>query len=77
MTDRLKVHILQVEDMTEPQKIAAFVKSMRAQDSRMLRKYIDEITPTIDMTQEYECPECGEVREVGVPLTPEFFWPSG
>ena len=47
---------------------------MLARDSAAFRKYIQEITPDIDMEQKIELG--GETVSVSIPLTVEFFWPS-
>jgi len=39
--------------------------------------YVNEIRPDLDMTVSFECPECGAVNKLPVPITAEFFWPAG
>ena len=41
-----------------------------------LRKEIETLSPDIDMTFDFECPECGhEVPGQQIPMNVEFFWP--
>ena len=47
---------------------------MLARDSLFLRKELGKFSPDIEMKQNIEIG--GDVVEVGVPLTTEFFWPS-
>lgn len=60
----------------EKKNIPRFVRSMPVRDSSALRKYIDSITPGVNMEQSVECPSCGKSAAVEVPLTAEFFWPK-
>ena len=47
---------------------------MLSRDSLALRNKIQEISPDIELKQEIEMG--GEMVEVDIPLTIEFFWPS-
>ena len=47
-----------------------------AQDSLEFRKYINTITPDVDMSYPFECPKCSHTQEVVVPLGTGFFWPN-
>jgi len=51
---------------------------MRAGDARSLRKYMDEIEPSVDMKQKIVCPntDCLAESEVTMPLGMSFFWPD-
>ena len=51
-------------------------KKVPATDARHLRKKYQAITPTIDMTQHFECVDCGHEQEMEVPFTTDFFWPD-
>lgn len=74
MTTRLTHQIVQVGDSTDKGEISLFVQRMLAGDSRALRNYMSEITPGVQMEQEYSCPNCDDVRLVEVPITRHFFW---
>ena len=39
--------------------------------------YMNEIRPDYDMSYNHECSSCGSVNSVQVPITAEFFWPTG
>ena len=47
-----------------------------APDSLEFRKYINTITPDVDMSYPFECPKCSHTQEVVVPLGTGFFWPN-
>jgi hypothetical protein len=76
VTTRLKYSIVQVDDIEDKGYIARFVDSMRAGDSKALRKYMDKHEPGMVMRQIATCPACGQDEEVGMPLGAQFFWPE-
>ena len=74
LTTRLRHVILSVDGDVKAATINNFVSSMLARDSLTLRQKINAISPDIEMKQEIEVG--GDVVEVNIPLTTEFFWPS-
>lgn len=75
-TGQLKKSIVSVNGMYDAQSIKQLADNMVASDARALRNVIKEITPELDMTQDFVCENCGHEEEVEVPLTAEFFWPK-
>jgi len=76
VTNQLKGIIHSVEGVTDRHTISGFVMNMPAADSRFLRKFYDTIKPEIDMNHEYICENCGNIADLEVPLSREFFWPE-
>lgn len=76
VTTRLKIQLLSIGDERDPQKLAQLIRTMPARDSRELRKYIDHITPGIELKAPFTCETCGHQGEVEVPLGTDFFWPE-
>lgn len=77
LTTRLKTIILSVDGEYNQQKINNFVDNeLFARDSKELRKYINEVTPDIDLMYEFISDETGERREISLPMDVSFFWPS-
>lgn len=76
VTTRLWMHLLQIGNETDRNKLMKMIQGMSPRDARSLRKYISEVEPGIEMNQQFICPACGESAEVDVPMTTEFFWPS-
>tara|TARA_R110002012_G_scaffold161165_2_gene323332 strand:- start:191 stop:940 length:750 start_codon:yes stop_codon:yes gene_type:complete len=74
LTTRLRYVILSVDGDTNPSTISNFVQNMLARDSLVLRQKINAISPDIELKQEIEIG--GDVVEVDIPLTTEFFWPA-
>tara|TARA_B100001123_G_scaffold451047_1_gene626321 strand:- start:13084 stop:13938 length:855 start_codon:yes stop_codon:yes gene_type:complete len=52
------------------------VQNIPSSDSRHLRLAYKSVAPNIDLTQDFECTECGHETELEVPLTADFFWPD-
>lgn len=76
VTLRLQTAIVEVEGVKDRNKIAQFVRSMPAGDSRALRKFMDDFEPGIEMKSPLTCSSCGETSEVRLPLGASFFWPD-
>ena len=74
VSTRLRYTITEVDGDNSQETINIFTQNMLARDSVALRKYIQEISPDIELTQEIEMG--GETVSVSIPLTVEFFWPS-
>jgi hypothetical protein len=72
----LEKSILSIGDVTDRTKIGMFIKSMPAQDSRTLRKFIKDNEPNIDMTNDMTCASCGEASRVDMPVGATFLWPD-
>lgn len=75
-TGQLKTCIVSVNGMYDPQSIKQISDNMVASDARALRSVIKQLTPELDMTQNFSCENCGHEEELEVPLTAEFFWPK-
>lgn len=72
----LEKSIISIGEVTDRVKISTFVRSMPAQDSRTLRKFIKDNEPNIDMTNEMTCTSCGEASRVDMPIGGSFLWPD-
>jgi len=75
VTSKLEFSILSIDGITDRNKINQFIKSMPAHDSRMIRKYIADNEPGIDLEEEFKCSKCGKESRVSLPLGITFFWP--
>ena len=77
MTTRLKKRITSVDGNREQLFINKFVDTeFLSVDSFAFRTYMDEITPDVDMNYEYVSSIDGEEKEIVVPMTTQFFWPT-
>lgn len=76
VTDRLMQSIISVDGITDRNKLSFFVKNIPARDSLVLRKFLDNYEPGVDMKSWMSCPSCHEQSEVGLPMGASFFWPD-
>lgn len=76
VTTNLLYSLVAVEGVEDRSRIAKFVRMMPARDSLALRNYMRDNEPGIRMRQSVECPSCGNVEEVGMPMGVNFLWPS-
>lgn len=76
ITDQLKMVIVSVGGSTHAMDIGAFVNTMPLLTTKALQKLYRELTPNIDLTQEFVCTKCGNEEEMEVPFSTEFFWPK-
>tara|TARA_Y100000034_G_C6641221_1_gene280287 strand:- start:118 stop:621 length:504 start_codon:yes stop_codon:yes gene_type:complete len=74
LTTRLKYTIISVDGNEERPVVNNFVDNMLSKDSLFLRGEIAKISPDIELKQEIELE--GDVVEVDIPLTMNFFWPN-
>jgi hypothetical protein len=52
------------------------VNQLQAADSRALRKYIQTLTPDVDLSFEYTSPFTGETEALRIPMGLDFFYPA-
>ena len=77
LTTRLKHTITAVDGNDDNATIRKFVDNeLLAIDSRALRKYIESITPDINMNIECESEETGEPFRSRLSIGLDFFWPD-
>lgn len=75
-TDWFRSIVVAVNGDTTPISILSFANQMPARDARFLRVIYSEIVPNIDLTQMFECTNCGYSADMEVPLGLDFFWPG-
>ena len=74
VTTRLKQVVTSVNGDDSQKTINYFVENMLSKESKFLRDEINRINPDIDLKQEIEVE--GEMVEVDIPMSIEFFWPK-
>ena len=77
MTTRLKRRITSVDGNSDQSNINKFVDNeFLSVDSLAFRDHISSITPDVDMNYSYVSSIDGEIKEITVPVTVQFFWPD-
>ena len=75
MSTRMKHLILSVEGDSELKSVREFVDTyLLARDAKALRDHIVEFQPDVDFTYEIEVD--GELEEIKIPITSNFFFPD-
>ena len=75
-TEQFKAFIVSVNGDDSPITTISFINAMPARDARSLRTVYRAIVPNIDLTQDYNCENCGYEAALEVPLDSTFFWPK-
>ena len=76
ITTRLKTSIISVDGNRERNTVNKFVDNeFLSVDSFAYRVYLTSITPDVDLSYSVEL-DNGEIEEIAVPVTAQFFWPS-
>lgn len=76
LTIRTRQSIVSIDGDTSRTNIQIAVDDMLAGDGLALRKYMQEVSPEIDMTIPFECRSCEKRSDVEVPIDVTFFWPN-
>ena len=76
VTTRMKYIITSINGDDSQQAVREFVdNNLLSRDSMALREHMGTITPDVDMTYWYTLDD-GTEKEMTVPMTVDFFWPS-
>ena len=76
ITQQLMKVVVSVNGETDPQYLRSFAEKAPARDSSYIRNALKQVTPDIDLSQNFECSACDYEGTIGVPLNAEFFWPD-
>ena len=63
-----------VNGETEYTAISAFVSTLPAFDSRVIRNAYKKLNPDVDMSFDFQCDVCSHEQGMEVPITANFFW---
>jgi len=74
ITRQLATIIVSLNGDSSIQAKQYFVDNVPSLDSRHLRLAYRLAAPNIDLTQHFECSECGHEQDMEVPLSADFFW---
>ena len=76
VTSHLANMIVSVNEDNSAESINYVINNIPSLDSRHLRMVYKAAAPNVDLSQHFECDECGHEQEMEVPLGAEFFWPD-
>ena len=75
-TDLLRLLILSVDGRDDVESINNLLEVLPVRDSVHIRKVYEQISPDVDLNQDFDCESCGYEGSIGVPLNADFFWPG-
>ena len=76
ITDQLKIVIVSVGGSKNSSDISQFVDSMHLLTVKKIKSLYRQLTPNVDLTQDFECSNCQHQEKMEVPFSTEFFWPK-
>lgn len=76
ITGRLLRSIVAIDGNDNKGLISRFVQYMPARDSLVLREYIDQHEPGVNMKIDFKCQNCDHFEEMTLPMGATFFWPN-
>ncbi len=77
ITTRLKYVIQSIDGDDDKSSIRKFIETeLKSLDTLALRKHVKENIPDLDMSFQFDCPECDFSGRSDIPMTVLFFWPS-
>ena len=76
VTRQLTNIIVSVNGNSTSEAVNYVVNNVPSMDARHLREAYRLTNPNLDMTQHFECSNCGHEQDMEVPLTADFFWPN-
>lgn len=76
LTTRLRFMIQEVDGRSDSSTINKFVQNMLALDTRALREHIQKIQPDIDLMQDVEDPDTGEIFRSSIRIGLDIFYPD-
>jgi len=76
VTRQLVNTVVAVNGDTSADTINYLIENIPSMDSRHIRLSYRLAAPTLDLTQYFECSDCGHEQDMEVPLTADFFWPD-
>jgi len=76
VTRQLLNMIVSVNDNTTSEAVNYVVENLPSVDVRHLRQAYKAASPNVDLTQHFECNNCGHEQDMEVPLNADFFWPD-
>jgi len=75
-TSQMKAYVVSANGNKDKTFLKQFIENLPAIDAKTLRSLYREITPNIDMKQQFTCSSCSFEQEMEVPFTVDFFWPK-
>lgn len=76
ITEKYLMQIMEVNGNRDKTHIKKFIAAMPMKDSMFFREYLSRIEPGIDLSYDFECPNCGHLETKNAPITHKLFYPD-
>ncbi len=76
VTEKYLMQIMEVNGNRDKLHIKKFISIMPMKDSAFFREYLRRIEPGLDLSYDFDCPNCGHVDSRDIPITPKLFYPD-
>lgn len=76
LSDQLRLMIVSINGVDDPNVLAKAVPLLPAKDSRYIRDMYKLLNPNTDLSHEFVCSSCSYETRLEVPFTADFFWPK-
>lgn len=76
ITEKYVMQIMEVNGNRDKLYIKKFIAAMPMKDSMFFREYLRRIEPGLDLSYEFDCPNCGELDIRDIPIGPKLFYPD-
>ncbi len=74
--DEIDYALMEVNGNRDKLHIKKFISIMPMKDSAFFREYLRRIEPGLDLSYDFDCPNCGHVDSRDMPVTPKLFYPD-
>jgi len=76
VTEKYVMQIMEVDGNRDKLYIKKFIGIMPMKDSAFFREYLRRIEPGLDLSYDFDCPNCGHVDSRDIPITPKLYYPD-
>jgi len=76
ITEKYLMQIMEVNGKDDKTYIKKFISIMPMKDSAFFREYVRRIEPGLDLSYDFECPNCGHVDNRDIPISSKLFYPD-
>lgn len=76
VTEKYVMQIMEVNGNRDKLHIKKFISIMPMKDSAFFREYLRRVEPGLDLSYDFECPNCAHIDNRDIPVTPKLFYPD-
>jgi hypothetical protein len=73
---QLKIMVVSINNISDRSIINEAIGLLPAMDSKAIRQVYQKVSPSMDLSYDFECKACSYEARLEVPFTADFFWPK-